>query len=178
MQHNIIAPSASIHHTAKLGSFNVIKDRAVIGRDVVLGSFNIIGTGVVVAAGTRIRSRVELRAPFRTGFNCYIDSGVKCSGDVVIGDDVTVRYDAILARGCRVGDGTYICPQVMTNNLNHERVAIGGAEIGKRCFVGTNATLGAGITIEDDVIIGAKALVTRSCEAGGVYIGIPAKAIR
>jgi len=172
---NAIGKSAHIHPSVQLGFFNVIEPGAFIEEGVVLGSFNTIGKGVHVGAMTVIRSYTELRGPLSIGVDCYIDSGVKCSGDVVIDDDVTVRYDAILARGCRIGAHTYICPQVMTNNLDHRRVAVGGAQIGKSCFIGTNATLAAGIRIEDEVIVGAKALVTRDCSSGNVYIGIPAR---
>ena len=86
-----------------------------------MDQFNLIHEGVVIGAVTRLRSYVELREGTVIGAHCYIDSGVKCSGDCVIEDWVTLRYDAIIARGCHIGEGTYVCPQVMTNNLNHER---------------------------------------------------------
>ncbi len=130
---------------------------------------------MVIGDRTRLRAYVELRAGTRIGERCYIDSGVKMSGDCVIGNDVTVRYDAIIARGCVIGDGTFISPQVMTINLDHKGESLGGAKIGKRCHIGTAAVLHPGIEIADDVVIGAKALVTRSCLIPGIYVGVPAR---
>ena len=82
-------------------------------------------------------NNVELRTDTKVGVDCYIDSGVKSSGRNRVGDRVVLRYDSIIARGCDVGDDAYICPQVMTNNLNHLREEVGGAHVGKGAFVGT-----------------------------------------
>ena len=120
-------------------------------------------------------NNVEIRKNTKFGSDCYIDSGVKSSGNAVIGNDVTLRYDAIIARGCVIGNNCYLCPQVMTNNLNHKREQIGGAHVGDDCFIGTNATLAAGIVIATGVVVGSKAFVTKDCpEENGIYIGMPA----
>lgn len=50
-------------------------------------------------------------------------------------------------------------------------------EIGSRVFIGMNAIITCGVTIGDDVVIGAGSVVTRDCPSGGVYAGNPAKLI-
>ena len=152
----IVSPDARIHPT------------------VTIGPFCVIGA-VKIGAHTRVQSYVELRDETLIGEHCYIDSGVKSSGHNRIGDHVTIRYDAILARGCTVGDHTFIAPQVMTINLDHYGNEIGGAQIGQSCHIGTAAVLQAGIKLADDVVIGAQALVTRDCDDPGIYIGVPAR---
>jgi acetyltransferase-like isoleucine patch superfamily enzyme len=68
---------------------------------------------------------------------------------------------------------------VMFNNLDHNREQIGGAKVGPRCFIGTHAVIGAGISIAENTIIGANSLVTKDItERGGVWVGTPAKRIR
>ena len=93
----------------------------------------------------------------------------------IIGNSVTLRYDTIIARGVEIGDGTYVCPRVMTNNLNTSKSQIGGAKIGKNCFIGTNAVLQHGINIGDNVVIGSLAFINKDCEENSTYIGIPGK---
>jgi acetyltransferase-like isoleucine patch superfamily enzyme len=66
----------------------------------------------------------------------------------------------------------------MTNNLDHNGKEVGGAKILTGCFIGTNSTIGAGITLAAKTVIGSKAMVTRSIDVAGVYIGVPAKWIR
>lgn len=161
----------TIHPTA------IIDPEARLHESVEVGPFCVLGR-VTIGERTRVRAFVELRDETVVGADCYIDSGVKSSGQNVIGDRVTVRYDAILARGCVVGDDTFIAPQVMTINLDHLGNEIGGATIGQRCHIGTAAVLHPGIEICDDTIIGAMALVTRDCDEPGVYVGVPARWVR
>lgn len=161
---------------SKIGQFSIISPRAKLADDVLIGSFCIIEDGVTIEAGTVIKNYVEIRKGTKIGRECYVDSGVKCSGRAKIEDRVVVRYDAIIARGCKLGSDSYIAPQVMFQNLDHERREIGGASVGKSCFIGTNATINAGIVIADKTVIGAKSLVTKTIdESGWIYMGIPVK---
>jgi len=177
--HNsVIGENVKIGRNAKFGNMCVIEDNTVIGDDVVMEHFCIIGEDCVIGDRTKVRSHVELRKKTVVGKDCYIDSGVKSSGLNRIGNRVTLRYDAIIARGCDIGDNAYICPQVMTNNLDHNGKEVGGAKIEAHCFIGTNSTIGAGITLASRTVIGSKAMVTRDIEVAGVYIGVPAKWVR
>lgn len=174
---NVISPEAVIHPSASLGCFNVI-GRAKIGEDVIIENHCVIADDVEIEKGTRVRSFVELRPGTRIGEGCYIDSGVKSSGRNVIGDRVTLRFDAIIARGCNIGSDTYVCPQVMTNNLNHEGEEIGGAHVGPGSFIGTQTILDAGIQVSPRTVVGAAALVTSSIVEPGIYVGVPARKVR
>ena len=63
----------------------------------------------------------------------------------------------------------------MTNNLDTGKSQIGGAHIGKNCFIGTNTVLQHGITIGDNVITGAMSLITKDISNNEVWLGSPAK---
>ena len=55
--------------------------------------------------------------------------------------------------------------------------ASGRVTIGNNVFIGMHATILRGVTIGDNVIIGSGAVVTKDCEADGVYAGNPARRI-
>lgn len=154
---------------------NTIHESFKHGRNFRIGEFCHIHEDVEVGDDVTIRSFVELRPRTVVGSRVYVDSGVKTSGDCRIGDDVTLRYDCIIARGVEVGDGTFIAPQLMTENLDEVRASIGGAKIGRGVFIGTNVTLASGITICDGAVIGSKANVRKSIAEKGVYVGNPAR---
>jgi UDP-3-O-[3-hydroxymyristoyl] glucosamine N-acyltransferase len=122
-----------------------------------------------------LRSYVELRDSTYIGSDCYIDSHVVTSGECQISHHVTLRYGVIIARGCRIGAHSFLAPYVMTENLSHLRLAIGGAQIGEHVFIGTRATLAAGISICDNVVIGAHSYVNLPITEPGVYFGTPAR---
>lgn len=153
----------------------MISDKATIGKNVQIGPFCVIEDDVVIGDNTIIKSYVELRKGTVIGKHCLIDSRVSSSGNNIVGDHVIIRYDSILARGLKVGDYTYMSPRVMTNNLNTKKEQIGGAEIGKNVFIGTNCVIHHGITIGDNCILGALSYVNKNVPSNEVWFGNPAK---
>ncbi len=53
----------------------------------------------------------------------------------------------------------------------------GQIKIGNNVFIGTHSTFLKGVTIGDDIIIGANSLVNKNCLMSGVYAGNPVKYI-
>lgn len=153
----------------------IISEKAKIGKNVKIGAFCIIEEGVVIGDNTVLKNYVELRKDTKIGKNCYIDSRVSSSGNCIIEDNVIVRYDSIIARGVVIGEGTYICPKMMTNNLNTNKKQIGGAHIGKNVFVGTSSVLQHGITIGDNCSIGALSFVNKDLPSNELWYGNPAR---
>lgn len=158
----------------RIGKFSIVDADVVLGENVTIGNFCVIHSGVSIGKNTIVKDYVELRAGTKIGEDCIIDSRVSSSGNCTIGNNVTLRYDTIIARGCEIGDFSYVCPRVMTNNLDTGGHQIGGAKVGKNCFIGTNAVLQHGIVIGENAIIGSMSFVNKDCEANSTYIGIPA----
>lgn len=172
---SIVEDGASIGHNVVIGPFCVINSGAKIGNNCTIGSYCEISNDVTIGDNTVVKSYVELRPDTIIGADCYIDSRVSSSGKNRIGNNVTLRYDTIIARGVSIGDETYVCPRVMTNNLNDSKNQIGGAKIGKNCFIGTNTVLQYGIDICDNVVIGSMSLVLKDISDPGIYFGAPCK---
>ena len=87
--------------------------------------------------------------------------------------------------GVTIGDGCQIGHAVVFATLNHgiapeERPFTYPAPItlGKNVWVGSNSTILQGVTIGDNSVIAAGAVVTRSIPANVVAGGVPAKVIR
>ena len=87
--------------------------------------------------------------------------------------------------GVIIGDGCQIGHNVVFATLNHglaqeDRQTTYPAPIvlGKDVWIGSNATILQGVTIGDNVVIGAGAVVTRDLEANTVAAGVPAQFIK
>ena len=50
-------------------------------------------------------------------------------------------------------------------------------KIGDRAWIGARAMILPGVTIGDDVVIGAGSVVARDCLEPGVYVGSPARKV-
>lgn len=147
-------------------------------KNVRLGENVLLGKNVEIGRGTVVMNNVEIRDNVSIGQNCYVDSGVIVTGEATIGDNVTLRNYVVVARGSKIGDGSFLAPRVMFNNLDSEKKKIGGAAVGRKCFIGTNTVLHHGIHICDNVTIGALSFVNKDITEEGVYVGQPAQKIR
>lgn len=154
---------------------NHIHDSFIHGKNLKIGKYNHIHERVWVGDDVTIRSHVELRPGTVIGSRCYIDSGVKMSGECELGINVTVRYDSIIARNVTIEDDVFISPQVMFINIPFTEKKKKKTIIRKGVKIGTNATISDGVLINSGVIVGAKALVTKDLMEPGIYVGIPAK---
>ena len=113
------------------------------------------------------------------------------TGDVVLGDKVSIWYGAVL-RGdsgkITVGDGT----NIQEKCILHEKTTVGknctighcaiihGCNIGDNTLVGMGAIILDGAKIGSNCIVGAGALVTGKMDApdGSVILGSPAKVVK
>lgn len=136
------------------------------------------------------------------GHRVLIDPSAVVSGDVVLGDDVSV-WPGTIIRGdmhsIRIGARTSVQDGSVLH-ITHasdfnpdgwpltigDEVTIGhnatlhGCTLGNRILVGMGAIVMDGAVVEDDVVIAAGALVTpkKRLESGHLYAGAPAKAVR
>lgn len=140
------------------GSFTIIEDGVIIGDNVKIGSFCLIKSGTVIED------------------NVFIDSFCISSGDNLIGEGSTIRYQSIIARNVIIGKNCYFCAGVKTAYLDHTLNSKDFLKIGECVFIGDNSTILAGVDIVKDVVIGAHSLVTKDLNiCGSIYTGTPAK---
>jgi maltose O-acetyltransferase len=104
-----------------------------------------------------------------------------------LGDDVHIEGDCFIDPDfpdlISIGDRTTIAIGVMIvahdastkRLLGYSRVA--PVAIGSRAFVGARAVILPGVTIGDDVVVGAGSIVTHDVPAGTVVAGNPARPI-
>ena len=157
---------------------NSVAPDFVHGDNFQIGKDCVIEGGVIVGNNCTIKNYVELRKGTVIGDDCYIDSRVSTSGECRIENRVTIRYSSILAKGVVLEDDVFIAPQLMTENLDHNRNPIGGAYIERGVFIGTNVTLSSGIRICEGAVIGTKANVRKSITEPGAYVGNPARKLQ
>lgn len=87
--------------------------------------------------------------------------------------------------GIHIGDGCQIGHNVVFATLNHDlaperRRFMHPAPIwlGKNVWVGSNSTILPGVTVGDNAVVAAGAVVTKDVPAGAVVGGVPAKLLK
>lgn len=158
----------------KIGNNSVIGSNAVIYMDVEIGNNSMICDTACVREGCRIGSFVLLAM------------GVTVNADTRIGNRVRVMDNTHLTGKMVIEDDVFISILVTTSNDNSMgRAGAAGLEQTQRgptvrrfATVGQGACLLPGITIGENAMVGASAVVTRDVPPRTVVVGIPAKVVR
>ena len=129
------------------------------------------------------------------GRNVYLASTAVVLGDVTLGDESSVWYNAVLrgdinriviGPGSNVQDNSVIhladdfgCLVGAFVTVGHSAI-LHACTVGDECLIGMGATVLDGAEIGDQCIVGANALVTQGTKipAGSMVLGSPAKVAR
>lgn len=136
---------------------------------------------VIFGEGVKVVMPVNLYGS-RIGDACFIGPFVEIQKDVSIGTRTRIQSHSFICELVSIGDDCFIGHGVMFIN---DTFATGGpargrtelwrrTHVGHRVSIGSNATI-LPVTICDDVVIGAGAVVTRDILVSGTYVGNPAK---
>ena len=132
----------------------------------------------------------------KIGRNCFLAENATLVGDVVLGDDCSVWFNAVLrgdVNSIRIGNGVNIQDGSVLHTLYEKSVI----EIGDHVSIGHNVTIhgasihdyaliGMGATLLDHACVGSGAIVAAGSlvlsrtqiEPGSIYGGVPAKFIK
>lgn len=103
------------------------------------------------------------------GRGVFIGLGVML--DQVHGPSLKIGDEATLVQGC-----TVLCHDA-SSNRRLGATFVAPVRIGNRAFLGADSIVLPGVTIGDDAIVAAGAVVTSDVEAGTVVAGCPARQI-
>jgi acetyltransferase-like isoleucine patch superfamily enzyme len=134
-----------------------------------------------VGPGTRVLAFAHVREGAVLGRDVVIGDHAHVASDVVVGDRVVVGAGAQLWDGVRVEDDVLIGPQatLVSGQPSPAQGGRGGPGshtiVCRGARVGANATILPGMTIGQDAVVGAGAVVTRSVPPHAVVTGNPAR---
>lgn len=117
------------------------------------------------------------------GNNCFIGPFVEIQKNVTINDGTRVQSHCFICDGvtigkhCLIGHGTTFTNDLFVDSPNFESWIWRETKIGNDVRIGSNVTL-LPITVGDNAIIGAGAVVTKDIPANCVVAGNPAKIVR
>jgi len=130
-------------------------------------------------------------------YGCSIDDGSK------IGTFVEIQKNASIGKNCKISSHTFICEGVhiednvfighnvtFINDKVPRATAAGGSLqteadwkvvetfVRKGASIGSSATIMCGVTVGENAVVGAGAVVTKDVPANTIVAGVPAKVIK
>ena len=130
------------------------------------------------------------------GKNCYLAENATIVGDVVMGDDCSIWFQAVvrgdvhyirMGNKVNVQDGAIIhctyqrAPTNIGNNVSiGHRALVHGCTLKDNVLVGMGAIVMDHAVVEENVLIAAGAVVLENShlESGHIYAGVPAKKVK
>ncbi|QLH31283.1 MAG: gamma carbonic anhydrase family protein [Cyclobacteriaceae bacterium] len=132
----------------------------------------------------------------RFGANCFLAETAVVVGEVSMGDNCTVWFNAIvrgdvhsitIGNNTNIQDGAVIhCTYQKAKTVIGSNVSIAHNAIVHGCTVEDNVLIGMGAIIMDDAVVGAGSVIAAGAvvlpktivEPGSIYAGMPAKKVK
>lgn len=149
--------SVFIHALADVQSEN-------IGDNTRIWQFTVVLKGAVIGSDVNLCAQ------------CFVEN------DVRIGNRVTVKNGVQLWDGIRIGDDVFIGPNVTFTNDKYPRSKHYPDEflqtiVGNGASIGAGAVILPGVSIGQDAMVAAGAVVTRSVPDNALVMGNPARIV-
>jgi carbonic anhydrase/acetyltransferase-like protein (isoleucine patch superfamily) len=128
--------------------------------------------------------------------SCFIAPNATIVGDVVMGDDCSVWFNAVvrgdvniirMGNKVNIQDGACIhCTYQKTQTIIGNNVSIGHHAIVHGCTISDNVLVGMGSIIMDNAVIGENSIIAAGAvvlegtivPAGSIFAGVPAKKVK
>lgn len=137
-----------------------------------------------IGINTKIWQFSIVQAGARIGADCNICSHCFIDSDVLIGDRVTLKNGVELPSGLRISDDVFIGPNVSfaapvgdPPTLGDRRGPARETRILAKASIGGGAVIHRGVTIGENAMIGAGAVVRLSVPRNAIVVGNPARII-
>lgn len=141
-----------------------------IGNNFTIGEHSILET-ISSYQGEKFQPKISIGNNVSFGKRSHIG----CINKIVIGDNLLTGSNVLITDH---GHGGSSYDQLVTNPKERNLTSKGAIIIGQNVWIGDKASLLAGITIGDNVVIGANSVVTHNIPSNCVACGNPAKIIK
>lgn len=145
-----------------------------------------VGAGTIVGEATVMTNSSNIDI----GNDCLIQDRVYLragpNGRITIADRVALNSFVQLFGhgGISIGEDSQLGPNTMATTTGHDYSATdleqnySPIKIGRRVWIGANCTILPGVSIDDQAVIGAGAVVNTDIPANCIAVGVPARVIR
>lgn len=153
-----------------------------VGSGVAIGACAVIYAGVSIDENAMIADLASVREGCHICESAIIGRAVTVECNSVIGPRSKIQTACHITGDMTIDEDVFLGPGVVTMNDKYmgkiEAGEYKGPHVMRGATVGSNSTILPGVTIGEDAVVGAGAVVTRNVPHSQTHVGVPARAIR
>lgn len=142
----------------KMGQGVIIGNNVEFGDDVIIWNYVVIGDGARIGDGCRIGSFCDVGRDVTMGKHCIVQAHVTISNECKLGDHVFIGPNSSLL------NDKFPHSRCLTPSIVKDYVVIGGC-----------VTILPNVTVNENSVVAAGSVVTKTVPPNTVVRGIPAK---
>lgn len=170
----IFGQNVTLRHPHKIyiGDDVIIDDNCLLDAKGVNNTGITLGNGVFLGRNTILSCKdgdIQLEDGVNLGFNCEVFSESR----------VRLGRNALVAAYCYfIGGGSYDLNRFDVSFAEQDGFSGGGIDVGVNTWFGAGVKVIDGVTIGNEAVVGAGAVVTKSLPERSVSAGVPAKVLK
>lgn len=156
----------------------------IIGENTILSPGCVIYAGTEIGNNTLLGDNCSIREECKVGNYCIISRNVSVNYNTTIGDRTKIMDNSHITGDAIIEEDVFISVMVSTTNDNtmgrddYDENRVRGPHIKKHTTIGASASILPNVTVGENCIVGASALVTKDVPDNKVVMGVPARIVR
>ena len=140
-----------------------------------------VDDGAKIGADTKVWHFCHILGGAEIGERCSLGQNVVVMNGVRIGNNVKIQNNVSVYEGVELEDDVFCGPSMVFTNVINPRSHVSRKKEYKRTLVrrgatiGANATIVAGVTLEEYAFVGAGSVITKDVPAYALMVGVPAR---
>ena len=151
--------------------------------DIFIHPSSVVEQDATIGSGTRIWHFSHVMPGAKLGDNCNLGQNVFIGSNVQIGNNVKIQNNVSVYEGVVLEDDVFCGPSTVFTNIKAPRSAYPrntsedytATLVKKGASIGANATIVCGVSIGENALVGAGAVVTRDIPDNAVVYGSPSE---
>ncbi len=142
-----------------------------------------IDDGAIVGDYTSIWHYSHIEPKARIGENCNLGQNTYVGNSAVVGNACRLGNSVSIFSHVELEDFVFCAPFMVFTHIGYPRAAVNRHSVFQKTLIRKGVTLGAnctvvpGITVEEGAFVGAGSVLTKSCKAWALMVGVPARQV-